>query len=105
MKRYTMEVYASSSVEWCQCELDEDGDWVKHDEARLLRKERDDLLEMLKAVTVELEEEVNDTYRCYSIGCNGAMHPAYVRRYERDMSSVRKAQALIAKFEGVEAQP
>ena len=60
-----------------------------------------DLLAMLKTVTAELEAEVNDTYS-YCTDGNDEMHPALVRRYERDMSSVRNAQALIAAIEGAE---
>ena len=60
------------------------------------------LLAMLKTVTAELEAEVNDTYS-YCTDGNGDIHPALVRRYERDMSSVREAQALIARIEEAKA--
>jgi hypothetical protein len=67
--------------------------------------QRTELLAMLKTVTAELEAEVNDTYRGHTTGCNGDMHPAYVRRYNRDMQPVRDAQALIAAIEGAEVTP
>jgi len=66
-----------------------------------MTKNESALLAMLKTVTAELEEEIDATYRQ---GDNG-IHPAYVRRYERDMSSVRNAQALIAEIEGAEVTP
>ena len=80
---------------------DELGEKIQKANARLIAA-APDLLAMLKTVTAELEAEVNDTYRGHTTGCNGDMHPAYVRRYNRDMQPVRDAQALIAAIEGAE---
>ena len=71
---------------------DEWGEKIQKANARLIAA-APDLLAMLKTVTAELEEEVRATYNY------NAMHPSYTRRYERDMSSVRAAQALIEAIE------
>jgi hypothetical protein len=82
---------------------DELGEKIQKANARLIAA-APDLLAMLKTVTAELEAEVKDTYN-YCTDGSGKLHPALVRRYERDMLSVRNAQALIAAIEGAEAQP
>ena len=82
---------------------DEKGDKEQKANARLIAA-APDLLAMLKTVTDELEAEVNDTYS-YCTDGNGEMHPALVRRYERDMQPVWNAQALIAAIEYDEVTP
>jgi len=54
-----------------------------------------DMLAMLKTVTTELEAEIMATYSCYTDAALNVIHPALIRRYNRNMQPVRDAQALI----------
>jgi hypothetical protein len=70
--------------------------------ARRLLKTEAALLAMLKTVTARLEAEIIDTYAYCTDAALNVIHPALIRRYNRDMQPVRESQALIAAIEADE---
>lgn len=54
----------------------------------------DKLLDMIKQLADELEDEIKDRY----CDMRGEVHPANKRRFDRDMKTVNEARAILREY-------
>lgn len=54
----------------------------------------DKLLDMIKQLADELEDEIKDRY----CDMRGEVHPANKRRFDRDMKTVNEARAMALEY-------